>query len=153
MGSHDAFGHLKHKLWPKERLGVKLPIWLPTTKSRESTRRPCVQVACNILLKRSWRRLQLFFRPHLNHRFAHKVMGPQSHGSLIFGNFAIPILGVLGQNAIWMWASWRGTKYTIKGKVVVSPKFGLWWVLWVRVCPWLVVAPKVLKLCINQLVV
>jgi hypothetical protein len=24
MGLHDLFGHLKHKLWPKERLGVKL---------------------------------------------------------------------------------------------------------------------------------
>jgi len=26
MGSYDTFGHLKHKLWPKEGLGVKLPI-------------------------------------------------------------------------------------------------------------------------------
>jgi hypothetical protein len=26
MGSHDSFGHLKHKLWPKERPGVKLSI-------------------------------------------------------------------------------------------------------------------------------
>jgi hypothetical protein len=43
--------------------------------------------------------------------------------------------------------------YTIRGKVVASPKFGLWWVLWVRVYPWLVLAPKVLQLCINQLVV
>jgi len=29
MSSHDPFGHLKHKLWPKERSGVKLPISLP----------------------------------------------------------------------------------------------------------------------------
>jgi len=28
----------KHKLWPKEGSGVELPVWLPTTKSRESTR-------------------------------------------------------------------------------------------------------------------
>jgi len=28
MGLHDPFGHLKHKLWPKERSGVKLSIWL-----------------------------------------------------------------------------------------------------------------------------
>jgi hypothetical protein len=54
------------------------------------------------------------------------------------------------QNVIWMWASWRGTKYIIRGKVVASPKFGSWWV---QVCPWLVLAPKVFKLCINQLVV
>ncbi len=26
MDSHDPFGHLKHKLWPKERPGVKLAI-------------------------------------------------------------------------------------------------------------------------------
>ncbi len=26
MGSHDPFGHLKHKLWPKERSGVKLAV-------------------------------------------------------------------------------------------------------------------------------
>jgi len=51
MGSHDPFGHLKHKLWPKKRLGVKLAIWLPTIKSQESTWFPRVQVACNIPLK------------------------------------------------------------------------------------------------------
>jgi hypothetical protein len=52
-----------------------------------------------------------------------------------------------------MWASWRGIEYTIRGKVVASPKSGPWWVLWIRVCPWLVLAPKVLQLCTNQLVV
>jgi hypothetical protein len=35
-------------------------------------------------------------------------------------------------------------KVYYKGKVVASPKFGPWWVLWVRVCSWLVRAPKVL---------
>ncbi len=34
--------------------------------------------------------------------------------------------GVLGQNAIWMWALWRGTKYIIRGKMVASPKSGPW---------------------------
>jgi hypothetical protein len=34
MGLHDPFGHFKHKLWPKEKSGVKLSIWFPTTKSR-----------------------------------------------------------------------------------------------------------------------
>jgi hypothetical protein len=51
MGLHDPFEHLKHKLWPKERSGVKLTIWFPTTKSRESLRFPCVQVACYIPLQ------------------------------------------------------------------------------------------------------
>jgi len=45
-------------------------------------------------------------------------------GSPSFGNFGE--MGVLGQNVIWMWASWRGTKYIIRGKVVVSPKSRPW---------------------------
>jgi hypothetical protein len=69
----------------------------------------------------------------------------------------VPSLGIsrlpLGQNAIWMWALWRGIEYTIRGKVVPSPKSGPWWVLWIRVCPWLILAPKVLKLCTNQLII
>jgi len=51
-----------------------------------------------------------------------------------------------------MWASWRGIEYTIKGKVMASPKSGLWWVLWIWVCPWLILAPKVFQLCIKHLV-
>jgi hypothetical protein len=91
IGLHDPFGHLKHKLWPKERPRVKLTVWLPTTKSQESTWFPCVQVACNILLKSSWRGLQLCFSLHPNRRFAHKVMGPQICRSPNFGNFGTPI--------------------------------------------------------------
>jgi hypothetical protein len=34
MGSHDPFGHLKHKLWPREGPGIKLAIWLLTIKVR-----------------------------------------------------------------------------------------------------------------------
>jgi len=89
MVSYHQFGHLKHKLWPKERLGVKLAIWFPTTKSQELTRFPCGQVDCNISLKSSWQKLQLCFKPHCNQSFAHKVMGLQSHRSLDFDNFGI----------------------------------------------------------------
>jgi hypothetical protein len=62
-------------------------------------------------------------------------------------------LGVPGRNAIWVLAPWLGTKYIIREKVVASPKFGPWWVLWVCVCSWFVRAPKMLKLHTNQLVV
>jgi hypothetical protein len=88
MGLHDPFAHLKHKLWPKEGLRIKLAIWLPNTKSLESPWFPCVQVACKITLERSRRGLQLCFRPHFNRRFAHKVMAPKVVG--------IPSLGILG---------------------------------------------------------
>jgi len=62
-------------------------------------------------------------------------------------------LGVPKQNDIWVLVPWPGTKHTIRGKVVASFKFGLWWVLWIHVCPWHVCAPKMLQLCTNQLVV
>ncbi len=51
-------------------------------------------------------------------------------------------LGILKQNDIWVLVSWPGTKYTIRGKVMASPKSRSLWVLWIRVCLWLVRAPK-----------
>jgi len=71
-------------------------------------------------------------------------MASQSRGRPNLGNFR--------QNAIWMWTPWAITKYTIRGKVVASPKSGSWWVLWVWVCSWFVLTPKVFQLCINHLV-
>jgi hypothetical protein len=47
-------------------------------------------------------------------RSTRKVMALQSRGSLN--------LGVPGQKTIWMWAPWLATKYTIRGKVLASPK-------------------------------
>jgi len=61
MGSHDPLGHSKHKLWLKEGLGVKLAIWLLTTKSQEYPQFPSVHVACHILLESSQQGLQLCF--------------------------------------------------------------------------------------------
>jgi hypothetical protein len=119
MGSHCSFGHLKHKLWPKERPEVKLTIWLPTTKSQESTRFTYLQKACNILLKSSRWGLQLCFKPHLDWRSARKVMGLQSCESPNLGDFGTP-----GQKTIWMWVSWPTIEYTIRGKVVASPSPG-----------------------------
>jgi hypothetical protein len=57
------------------------------------------------------------------------------------------------KNDIWVLVPWPRTEHTIRGKVLASPKFGSWWILWVHVCLWLVHAPKMLQLCINQLVV
>jgi len=91
MGSHDPFGHLKDKLWPKEGSEVKLAVWLPTIKNQELTRFPCVQVTYDISLESSQWGLQLYFRLHLNWRFVHKVMGPQSCMSPNFDNFETPI--------------------------------------------------------------
>jgi hypothetical protein len=91
-------------------------------------------VACDIPLESLWLGLQLYFRPHFNQRFTHKVLGPQSCGS--------PNLGIPRQNDIWVLVLWPSTKYTIRGKVVVSPKYKPWWVLWIRVCLWWIYTPQ-----------
>jgi len=65
----------------KKGPGVKLPVWLPTRKSRESTRFIWLQTTCHIPLESSRRELQLCFRPHFDPRSARKVMGLQSRRS------------------------------------------------------------------------
>jgi hypothetical protein len=144
MGSHCSFERLKRKLWPKEGPGVELPgvcqFWLLTTKSRESTRNTWLQTTCDIPLKNSRRELQLCFRPHFDPRSARKVMGLQSPWSLAGRDFETPARESRDSSresweriAIWMWVPWRVTEYTIRGKVVASPKSGSCWVLCVRV--------------------
>jgi hypothetical protein len=91
MALHEPFGHLQHKLWSKEGPGVKLAVWLPTTKSRESTWTRCVQVECNTPLKSSLGKLQVFFRPHPNRRSKQEVMNAQSLGSPNWDNFGTPL--------------------------------------------------------------
>jgi hypothetical protein len=61
-------------------------------------------------------------------------------------------LGVPGQKVIWMRAPRRGEKYTICEKVVASFESRPWWILWVWGRSWLILAPRVLQLCTNHLV-
>jgi hypothetical protein len=100
MTSHEPFGHLHPKLWAKERQGVKLGIWLPTTKSRESTLSRCVQVECNTPLESSGGELQLCFRPHPNRRSEPGDMSSQSLGSPNRDNFGTP-----------PWESWEKVSF------------------------------------------
>jgi hypothetical protein len=67
MGSHDPFGHLQHKLWPREKPRVKLA-------SQEMTWFPCMQVACNMPLESSRLGLQLRFIPHPDWRSTQEVI-------------------------------------------------------------------------------
>jgi hypothetical protein len=120
MGSHDPFGHLKHKLWTKERLKVKLAIWLLTSKSQESTQFPCVP---HIVGKLSMRATTLLWTSSQLEVCTQSYGAPKLRKSQLW-KFWDSHLGIPGQNAIWMWASWRGTKYTIRGKVVASPSSG-----------------------------
>jgi hypothetical protein len=118
MGAHCSFGHLKHKLWPKEGPGVELAIWVLTTKSRESTRFTWLQIDCHISLESSRRELKLCFRPRCDPRSTRKVMRLQSRGSPGWRGFGTPTRESRDKKAISMWAPWRGAKYTIGNKVV-----------------------------------
>jgi hypothetical protein len=91
MALHEPFGHLQHKLWSKERPGVKLAVWLPTTKIRESTRPRCVQVECNTPLESSQGELEVFFGPHPNQSSEQEVMNAQSPGSPNRDSFGTPL--------------------------------------------------------------
>jgi hypothetical protein len=140
MGSYCSFGHLKHKLWPKEGSGVKLAIWLPTTKSRESTRFPCVQMACNILLESFRQGLQLCFKPHLNQRSTRKVMAPQSCESPNTKNHLD--VGPMERCRVYYKREGSGFPQVWAVVSLVCPCY-----------PWLVLAPKVFQLRTNHLCV
>jgi hypothetical protein len=124
MASHWPFGHLQPKLWAKEGSGVKLAIWLPTTKSRESTFSRPPNWECDTSFERSRRGLQVWFRPRCDQTLQSGVMSSQSPGTppwTISGQFrdsnpGVP--GVPGKSDIRAWVSRSVTEYTIGSKVV-----------------------------------
>jgi hypothetical protein len=100
-----AFGHLSPKLWAKEGPGIKLAVWLPTTKSRESISSRCLIRECDTLLERSWQGLQLRLRPRCDPRSRRGAMTSQIPGSPKPGHllgFRDSNLGVSGKSAISM---------------------------------------------------
>jgi hypothetical protein len=151
MGSHCSFGHLKHKLWPSKGPGVKLPVWLPTIKSQESTRFTWLQTTCHTLLESSRRELQLCFRLHFDSRFSRKIMGLQSLGSPSCRNFGSPA-GVPGEKSHLDVGPVERSRVYYKGEGDGFPQV---WAVVSLVCPcclWWVLAPKVLQLCTNHFV-
>jgi hypothetical protein len=98
-----------------------LAVWLPTTKSLESTSSRCPIRECDMALERSRRGLQLWFRPRRNPTPQSGVMAVQSSGSpvgTISGQFRDSISGVPGICAIRMPPPRRGAENTIGSKVV-----------------------------------
>ncbi len=152
MGSHDPFGYLKHKLWEKEGPKVKLPIWFRPWKVEN---RPD-SLVCRWHVTYCWKALDK------GYNFASNLTSIEGLDTKFWDSkiARVLILGISGlqlgsPGTKWHLGAGPTAKHIIyyKGKVVVSSKSGLWWVLWVHVCLWFVRAPKVLQLCINQLVV
>jgi hypothetical protein len=124
MASHWSFGHLQSKLWAKEGPGVKLAVWLPTTKSRESTSFRPPNWERDRSLKRSRRGLQVWFRPCHDQTSQLRVMSSQSPGTppgTISGQFRDSnpeVPGVPEKSDIRAWVPRSVTEYTIGSKVV-----------------------------------
>jgi hypothetical protein len=100
-----AIGHLSPKLWAKEGPGVKLAIWLLTTKSRELTSSRPPNWECNTSLERSRRGIWVWLRPRCDQTLQSGVMSSQSPGTppgTILGQFRDSNLGGPGKRAIWM---------------------------------------------------
>jgi hypothetical protein len=149
MNSHCSFEHLKHKLWAKERSGVKLPIWLPTTKSRESC------LACRQRATYRWKAL------NESYNFASDLIVIKGlHKKLCALKVArVPVATILG-----LLLRSPGTKSHLdvafvekhrvyyKGEGGGFPQVRAVVSLVCPGCPWLVLAPKVLQLCTNHLV-
>jgi hypothetical protein len=143
MGSHHPFGHLRHKLWPKERSRVKLTIWFLTIKSWESPWFPCVQVACDILLESSRQGLQVDLDLISIEGLHTKLWTVKVTEVTILRISGLPFRN-LGTKCHLDASLVAKHRVYYKGEGGGFPKSGPWWVLWVRVCPWLIRAPKVL---------
>jgi hypothetical protein len=141
MASHWPFGHLQPKLWAKEGPGVKLAIWLPTTKSQESTSSWHPIWVCDMALERSRRGLQLWFRPRHDQTLQLGVMAVQSSRSSSRDNFGTPF-----------WESQQNVPFACSLHCELQRILygGRWWLplspgrgeSCVSKCPWFVPTPK-----------
>ncbi len=87
MGSHDPFGYLQHKLWQKERLGVKTGNLTPDhKKSRIGSTSVCASGVQHDVGKLSTRAATLL-QPHPDWRSKHKIITQQSCKSSNLGRF------------------------------------------------------------------
>jgi hypothetical protein len=149
MASHLPFGHPQPKLWAKEGPGVKLAVWLPTTKSRESTSSRHSIWECDTSLERSRRGLVQTSSRSDSAVGSYELPKSRDSFGTISGQFWDSNLGVprvSGKSDIRVWVLQRVTEYTIGSKVVAYSQ--------VRAvvscgskCPWLVPTPKGVPEC------
>jgi hypothetical protein len=148
MGLHRPFGHLKHKLWPKESY------WQFDSRPLKVGNRPDF-LACKQRATYRWKVLDKgynFASDLIAIEGLHKKLcALKIAGVLVVGISRLP-LGSPGTKTIWMWPPWRGAEYTIRGKVVASPQVRAVVSLVCPSCQWLVLAPKLFQLCTNHFV-
>jgi hypothetical protein len=154
MGLHDPFEHLKHKLWPKERSGVKLAVWLPTTKPLNVGKRPD-------FLAYRWRATYRWKAFDKAYNFALRLI---SIGDLKRKLWAPKVVRVPSLRISRLPLGNPETKSHLnvglmeRDRVYYKGEGGGFPQVWAVVslvspsCPWLILAPKVLQLHTNHLV-
>jgi hypothetical protein len=131
MGSHCPFGHLKHKL-SKEKPIVKQPVWLSTTKSQN---RPDF-LACKRRATYHWKALDKGYNFALDliaiAGLHAKLCTPKIVKVPTVGISGLPLGSLETKNHLDVVPMERHRVY-YTGKVVASPKSGLWWILCVQI--------------------
>ncbi len=149
VGLHCSFGHLKHKLWPKEGPGVKL------VKHRKKSRiDPIYLCAENVrhtvgkLLTRATTLLQTASRSEV---YSQSYGAPKSRESLL-ARFRDSHSGVSREKSHLDVGPVERCRIYYKGEGGGFPQVQAMVSLVCPCCPWLILAPKVLQLCTNHLV-
>jgi hypothetical protein len=148
MGSHRPFGHLKHKLWTKERSRVKLLVWLSTINRVDF-------LACRRRATYCWKAVDEGYNFALDFiiiKGLHvKLCALKVIGIPIVGISGLP-LGSLGTKSHLDVAPVERRIVYYEGEGGGFPQIRAVVSL---VCPsysWLVLAPKVLQLCTDHFV-
>jgi hypothetical protein len=151
MGLHWPFGHLKHKLWPKERSKVKLAIWLRPLKVRN---RPNF-LACKQRATYHWKALKRAItlrQTSLQSEVCARSYAPSKSRESQLLEFRDFHMGVPGQKGHLDVAPMERCRVYYKGEGGGFPQVRAVVSLVCPSCPWFVLAPKVLQLCTNHFV-
>jgi len=146
MASHCPFGHLQPKLWAKEGPGVKLPVWLLTIKSRESTFSRRRLKECDTTLESSRQELQLWFKARPDPNLGRGAVAVQTLGTPTQDSYGTPT-----------WESWEKVPFgcSLGGELQRILYGGRWWLppspgrgeSSSPSCLWLVPTPKGVPEC------
>jgi hypothetical protein len=151
MGLNCPSRHLKHKLWPKERSGVKLVVWLSTTKSRESTPFPYMQAICDIPLEALNKGYNFSLNLIAIESLHKKLCTFKAARILTIGILGLPFGSPRTKNHLDVAPVERRRIY-YKREGGGFPQVRAVMSLVCPNCLWLVLAPKVLQLGTNHLV-
>ncbi len=145
MGSHDPFRHLKQKLWPKERPAIKLPLKVGNRPDFLAFRLHATYcwkalnegynfsfdlISIGGLHTKLWRSKVAKVPTLAISRFPFLGLGTKSHLDV----------GLVERHRVYYKGEGGGFPQVRVVVNLVSPN-----------CPWLVLAPKVLQLCTNHL--